>query len=204
MIFFRYYVVVLLICLLPHCYQAKIETEVKSDGDSSSDEDSSSDSSSSSESSSGDDSSDSNSSSSDDDDDDDKIKKREADRAAKMRKSAEAAAAWTPSTANHKETPKSKGEKSPGVPFTRVDADVWNKEIIQGLEDNSCMICYMFLVEKRCKYFLIKFVAFAQTNMLLGKMGTARKLAGCSCRYKGKGFNMRRQKRSVVATVVAA
>ena len=168
---------------------------MKSDSDSSSDEDSSSDSSSSSESSSGDDSSDSNSSSSDDDDDDDKIKKREADRAAKMRKSAEAAAAWTPSTANHKETPKSKGEKSPGVPFTRVDADVWNKEIIQGLEDNSCMICYMFLVEKKMQIFSDKICCFCTDEHAFGQDGYGAKASGVLMQVQGKRFQHEKTKK---------
>ena len=30
-----------------------------------------------------------------------------------------------------------KGERTPGEAFKRVDGEVWNKEIIVGLEDNS-------------------------------------------------------------------
>ena len=43
------------------------------------------------------------------------------------------AAAVTPSAK------KTTGEKrTPGEAFTRVDAEVWSKEILEGLEDNSC------------------------------------------------------------------
>lgn len=35
-------------------------------------------------------------------------------------------------------TSSAKKEKTPGQAFKRVDAEIWNKEIIQGLQDNSC------------------------------------------------------------------
>jgi hypothetical protein len=33
---------------------------------------------------------------------------------------------------------KDKGPRKSGEAFRRVDAEVWNQEIIQGLQDNSC------------------------------------------------------------------
>lgn len=33
---------------------------------------------------------------------------------------------------------KDKGPRKSGEAFRRVDAEVWNQEIIQGLADNSC------------------------------------------------------------------
>jgi hypothetical protein len=39
------------------------------------------------------------------------------------------------------------GEKrTPGEAFTRVDAEIWNKEVLEGLEDNSCK-CHSHCVE---------------------------------------------------------
>jgi cytoskeletal protein RodZ len=141
-----------ILALTPVIYFQAKTAESSSDSDSSdsdsdsSDSDSDSDSDSSDSDSSDSDSSDSDSSDSDssdeDEDEDDKqavIAKKEAERIEKIKKSAEASAAWmasAPSSAQ-KSTPKTKGERSPGVAFTRVDADVWNKEIIEGLEDNS-------------------------------------------------------------------
>ena len=48
-----------------------------------------------------------------------------------------------------KSTPGASGKKKAGTPrtpgeaFKRVDAEVWNKEVIEGLADNSCTYTYV-------------------------------------------------------------
>jgi len=106
--------------------------------------DSSSDSSDSSDSDTDSDS-DSDSDSSDDEEDAamKRLKAKQEEKAKKAKDAAKAAEQWLQSSPTATTSPlvrKKKGKNEPrvsGEAFKRVDVDVWNKEIIQGLDDNS-------------------------------------------------------------------
>ena len=68
-----------------------------------------------------------------------RLKAREEERKVKAEEAAKAAAEWmaTASVAPQPKNSKNKAARSPGEAFKRVDSEVWGKEVIQGLEDNS-------------------------------------------------------------------
>lgn len=68
-----------------------------------------------------------------------RLKAREEERKVKAEEAAKAAAEWmaTASVAPQPKNSKNKAVRSPGEAFKRVDSEVWGKEVIQGLEDNS-------------------------------------------------------------------
>jgi hypothetical protein len=66
--------------------------------------------------------------------------KKAEERKRKAEEAAKAAAEWVKSATPtpNKGSGKKKGERSPGEAFKRVDPEVWNSHILEGLEDNSC------------------------------------------------------------------
>ena len=69
-----------------------------------------------------------------------RIKLKEEERRKKAIEASEAAAAWTQraSVSPIPRSSKPKGPRVSGEAFRRVDDEIWSKEIIVGLEDNSC------------------------------------------------------------------
>jgi hypothetical protein len=107
-----------------------------SDSSSDSDSDSSSDNDSGSDSSDEGSSSDSSSGSDKIAEANERVKRRESERNQKAAEAAAASLAWKPkSLTPNKSLENSPDKVSPG--FRRVDAELWSKEIVEGLEDNS-------------------------------------------------------------------